>query len=113
MPIWCWSPGRAGERASKSESRCSEKIIGQMNTDKKKAFCLIRVFQSSPVGILGFFLAGCGSYAEFTLPRLPGGTPPPVYRFVPQPAPVLTRGEFHDALNPSVSAKTNLYSVFD
>jgi predicted GH43/DUF377 family glycosyl hydrolase len=84
-----------------------------MNTDKKKAFCLIRVYPYSSVAILGFFLAGCGSYAEFTLPRLPGGTPPPVYRFVPQPAPVLTRGEFHDALNPSVSAKTNLYSVFD
>jgi predicted GH43/DUF377 family glycosyl hydrolase len=44
-----------------------------------------------------------------------------VYRFVAQPGPVVTRGEFQDALNPSVvfSARglapgpVNLYSVFD
>jgi hypothetical protein len=42
-----------------------------------------------------------------------GGDPSLVFRFAAEPAPVLTRGEYHDALNPSVEGRTNLYSVFD
>ena len=84
-----------------------------MNADTKKTDCLIRVHPCSSVAILGFLLTSCGSYSDFTLPPLPGGTAPPIYRFVPEPEPVIARGEFHDALNPSISGKTNLYSVFD
>jgi sucrose-6-phosphate hydrolase SacC (GH32 family) len=36
-----------------------------------------------------------------------------VFRFVPDPEPVLTRDQFHDALNPSVVGRVNLYSVYD
>ena len=35
------------------------------------------------------------------------------FRFVAAPGPVLARGRFQDALNPSVYASDNLYSVFD
>jgi predicted GH43/DUF377 family glycosyl hydrolase len=35
------------------------------------------------------------------------------FRFEPQPNPVIARGQFADALNPSVSGAFNLYSVFD
>ncbi len=35
------------------------------------------------------------------------------FRWEPDPAPVLPRGQFVDALNPSVSGATNLYSVYD
>lgn len=63
-------------------------------------------------------LAGCGRYADFTLPRLPGG-PAASYRWEPLPHPVLTRGagwESHDVLNPSVvrtGSYYNFYSGFD
>jgi len=60
-----------------------------------------------------FLLAGCGKYADFTLPALPGGNPPPPFRFVADPNPILTREPFRDALNPSVVGRINLYSVFD
>ena len=36
-----------------------------------------------------------------------------VFRFVAEPEPVLTRDEFRDALNPSVTGRMNLYSVYD
>jgi predicted GH43/DUF377 family glycosyl hydrolase len=58
-------------------------------------------------------LSGCGRYADFTLPPVPGGDSSLVFRFVAQPDAVLPRGEFQDALNPSVDGKTNLYSAFD
>jgi predicted GH43/DUF377 family glycosyl hydrolase len=58
-------------------------------------------------------LAGCGRYGSFTLPRLSGGPAPPNFRFVAQADPVISRDQFHDALNPSVTGAVNLYSVFD
>jgi predicted GH43/DUF377 family glycosyl hydrolase len=58
-------------------------------------------------------LSGCGRYADFTLPPVSGGDPSLSFRFVARPGPVLPRGQFHDALNPSVDGNTNLYSVFD
>lgn len=64
-----------------------------------------------PLLLLG--LAGCGRYADFTLPRLSGGSAPALSRFSPEPDPVIARDAFHDALNPSVAGKVNLYSVFD
>jgi len=57
--------------------------------------------------------AGCGRYADFTLPPLKGGAPPASFRLEALPDPVITRDSFHDALNPSVSGGVNLYSVFD
>ncbi len=64
--------------------------------------------------IMFFLLAtGCGRYANFTLPEAPGGDTSLVFRFVANPEPVLTRGEFRDALNPSVAGRVNLYSVYD
>jgi predicted GH43/DUF377 family glycosyl hydrolase len=35
------------------------------------------------------------------------------FRFVADPEPVVTRDEFRDALNPSVTGRMNLYSVYD
>jgi predicted GH43/DUF377 family glycosyl hydrolase len=58
-------------------------------------------------------LAGCSSYGNFTLPRLSGGDAPTAFRFVAEPDPVISRDQFHDALNPSVTGAVNLYSVFD
>jgi predicted GH43/DUF377 family glycosyl hydrolase len=63
--------------------------------------------------LVACFLSGCARYADFTLPPVPGGDPSLVFRFTAEPNPVLTRGEYHDALNPSVDGHTNLYSVFD
>ncbi|MBZ5624639.1 MAG: hypothetical protein LAQ69_38945 [Acidobacteriia bacterium] len=67
--------------------------------------------------------AGCGRYAEFTLPPVSGGDPHMTFAFEAQPAPVLTRGEgweSRDVLNPSVTrgagpppALLNLYSGYD
>jgi sucrose-6-phosphate hydrolase SacC (GH32 family) len=58
------------------------------------------------------WLTGCG-YSDFTLPKLSPTAPAPVLRFQAQPDPVISRGQFHDALNPSVAGPYNLYSVFD
>jgi len=62
------------------------------------------------------FLAGCGRYADFTLPQLPGGLRP-VYIFAEDPSPAIPNGNFTDVLNPSVvrtaGGLVNLYSVFD
>jgi hypothetical protein len=83
-----------------------------MNADKHS--CFIRVHRRSSAAILFLLLsAGCGRYANFTLPEVPGGDPSLVFRFVADPEPVLTRGEFRDALNPSVTGRVNLYSVYD
>jgi len=63
------------------------------------------------------FLAGCGGYADFTMPRLTGGDPNLTFQFQAQPEPVLTRGqgwESNDILNPSViDSRTMFYSAFD
>jgi predicted GH43/DUF377 family glycosyl hydrolase len=91
-----------------------------MNADKTRS--VIGVYRRSSAAIAFFFLAaGCGKYSNFALPETPGGDTSLVYRFVAETEPVLTRGEFQDALNPSVvfsarglaPAPVNLYSVFD
>jgi predicted GH43/DUF377 family glycosyl hydrolase len=59
-------------------------------------------------------LAGCGGYADFTLPPLPGGDPNLTFTFDERPEPVLS--STGDALNPSVvryQGLTNLYSIFN
>src|ERR1035438_3942843 len=80
-----------------------------MNADKTRL--LICVYLCSSAAILS--LTGCARYANFTLPEAPGGDPSLSYRFVAEPDPVLTRDQFHDALNPSVAGRANLYSVYD
>jgi len=62
--------------------------------------------------LLVFVLSGCARYADFMLPAVAGGDSAP-FRFVAQTGPVLRRGQFQDALNPSVVGRKNLYSVFD
>lgn len=66
-------------------------------------------------------LAGCGRYAEFTLPPV-GGAPPQSFAWEVTPAPVLGRGpagawDAVDTLNPSVVRHAgrywNFYSGFD
>src|SRR5262245_4164336 len=81
---------------------------GHMNTDK--ASPLIRVYLFLSVAL---FSSSCGRYANFTLPPLPGGDASLTFRFLAEPEPVLTRGAFHDALNPSIAGNINLYSVHD
>jgi predicted GH43/DUF377 family glycosyl hydrolase len=67
-------------------------------------------------------LAGCGRYADFRLPVLPGGGSAAAVRLSLDPAPVLGRGpagawDSSDVLNPSVVARDgqlwNFYSGFD
>lgn len=81
-----------------------------MNTDKTRL--LIRVYLCLSAAIISV-ASGCGRYASFTLPEAPGGDASLVFRFVAEPEPVLTRGEFLDVLNPSVAGRVNLYSVYD
>jgi predicted GH43/DUF377 family glycosyl hydrolase len=67
-------------------------------------------------------LAGCGRYADFTLPPAAGSIASINFQWQPRPAPVIERGpsgawDAHDVLNPSVvqyrGAFLNLYSGFD
>jgi predicted GH43/DUF377 family glycosyl hydrolase len=58
-------------------------------------------------------MAGCGRYADFTLPPLEGGDPAASYVFEEYPHPVLERGHARDVLNPSVTGEAMLYSEFD
>ncbi len=68
-------------------------------------------------------LAGCGRYADFTLPPLPGGQPNLTFAFDARPEPVLGRSsawDSHDALAPSVVPGVaglgrlfNFYSGYD
>src|ERR1035437_8665195 len=81
-----------------------------MNTDKTKL--LIRVYLRLSAAIM-LFATGCGRYANFTLPEVPGGDTSLVFRFVAEPQPVIARDEFRDVLNPSVAGRGNLYSVYD
>ncbi len=79
--------------------------------------------RASAVALLAaacFSVAACSHYAEFTLPRGPGGNPNLSFAFDAAPEPVLTHGsgwEAADVLNPSVFAAnaglTNYYSAFD
>jgi predicted GH43/DUF377 family glycosyl hydrolase len=67
-------------------------------------------------------LAGCGSYADFTLPAPPPGESVSSFRWETRAAPVLPRGEAGefdsaDALNPAIVRRDathyNFYSGFD
>jgi predicted GH43/DUF377 family glycosyl hydrolase len=65
------------------------------------------------------YLAGCGRYADFTLPAAAGGDGGAGFELAARPEPVLGRGagfDSHDVLNPSVVRHENLlnlYSAFD
>lgn len=67
--------------------------------------------------LLCFILCGCGGYADFTLPKLPGGDSRLTFTFEEWPEPVMTREKFSDVLNPSVirdgGKLFNYYSAFD
>src|SRR4051794_18351172 len=65
------------------------------------------------VAALAILLAGCGKYAEFTLPPLAGGDPRVTFVFEEMPAPVLERGGMRDVLAPSVVARDLYYSEWD
>jgi predicted GH43/DUF377 family glycosyl hydrolase len=71
------------------------------------------------VHVLAFLLllAGCGRYAEFTLPVPEASGPRAPFTWEASPEPVITRGDSSDVLNPSVirfqGAYWNLYSEFD
>jgi len=62
-------------------------------------------------------LAGCGRYADFTLPVLTGGDARWSFTFESRPEPVLSPGDgwdSHDALAPAViDGRSMLYSGFD
>jgi predicted GH43/DUF377 family glycosyl hydrolase/predicted small lipoprotein YifL len=62
-------------------------------------------------------LAGCGRYGDFTLPPAAGGDPKLSWVLEQRSDPVLTRGAWHDVLNPSVvlggRGYLNFYSAFD
>lgn len=76
------------------------------------------------LAVCGWWLiaAGCGRYADFTLPQSLGVPPEVCFRFEVRPEPVLARGQpgafdAVDALNPSVVRYNgllyNFYSGFD
>jgi hypothetical protein len=81
-----------------------------MNTDKTKLLICVYLCSSAALMLL---TTGCGSYSNFTLPEVHGGDASTTFRFLADPEPVLTRDEFRDALNPSVTGQMNLYSVYD
>ena len=62
-------------------------------------------------------LGGCGHYASFTLPVLPGGDPLLSFEWQERPEPLLSPGEAwdsHDALAPAiVDGRHMLYSGYD
>ena len=66
---------------------------------------------------LPLLLAGCGRYANFSLPPLSGGDPDLSFALEAQPLPVIEHGADSDVLNPSVvrapSGLLNFYSAFD
>ena len=62
-------------------------------------------------------IAGCGRYADFTLPPIAGGSETAGFLFEPRAAPVLARGaqgEFdsRDALNPAIVKRGGVYYNF-
>lgn len=58
-------------------------------------------------------LAGCGRYADFTLPAVSGGDPDATYRFEEHAGPVVERGAAGDVLNPAVVNHDMYYSEWD
>jgi hypothetical protein len=62
---------------------------------------------------LALVIAGCGKYAEFSLPPLAGGDPDITFEFHEAPAPVLERGGMSDVLAPSVAGPDLFYSEWD
>jgi predicted GH43/DUF377 family glycosyl hydrolase len=58
---------------------------------------------------LALVAAGCGRYAEFTLPPLSGGANRVRIRFEERPAPVVPRGAWRDMLNPSAVGPDHIY----
>jgi predicted GH43/DUF377 family glycosyl hydrolase len=65
------------------------------------------------IAACALLLAGCGRYADFTLPVLPGGNADVTFTFDENPEPVLAPGEAVDALNPSVIGKDMYFSEWD
>ena len=79
----------------------------------------MRLYHALSAAAACLLVAGCGRYADFTLPPLSGGDPRAAYQWEPLPQPVLASGtawDSHDVLNPSVIAAAqlfNFYSGFD
>ena len=70
------------------------------------------------LALAGFvLLAGCGRYADFTLPAPEPTGPRAPFTWEARPDPVISRGESSDVLNPSVvrfqGIYWNLFSEFD
>ena len=64
--------------------------------------------------LLAAVAAGCGRYGDFTLPVLTGGDPSVRITFDESPEPVISRGAWRDALNPSnVGPHHIYYSAWD
>lgn len=67
--------------------------------------------------LLSLLLAGCGRYADFTLPAPEKSGPAGGFRWEAAAGPVLSRGEAVDVLNPSVvrfhDEYWNFYSEYD
>ncbi len=67
--------------------------------------------------LTSILLAGCGRYAEFTLPAPDAAGPWGPFKWEAASGPVLTRGDAVDVLNPSVirfhGQYFNLYSEYD
>jgi glycosyl hydrolase family 32 len=66
-----------------------------------------------PATLAALLLASCSRYTEFTLPVLTGSDLRTTFVFEERPEPILTRGSWHDALNPTVAGNTMLYSAWD
>ena len=69
------------------------------------------------LAVAAVWLAGCGRYADFTLPPLAGGNPRLTFQFEALPDPVLSPGEgweSRDVLAPAmVDGRSMFYSGFD
>jgi sucrose-6-phosphate hydrolase SacC (GH32 family) len=63
---------------------------------------------------VSLLVAGCGKYADFSLPKLAGGDANVRFTFEELPGPVLERGDALDVLNPSVlPTREMFYSEWD
>jgi predicted GH43/DUF377 family glycosyl hydrolase len=61
------------------------------------------------VPLLALVASGCGRYANFTLPPLPGGQQHLRIWFEESRQPVLARGQWRDVLNPSTVGRSHIY----
>jgi predicted GH43/DUF377 family glycosyl hydrolase len=71
--------------------------------------------RAAPLAAAALLAAGCGRYADFTLPPVHGGDPNATFAFEQQPDPVLGPGEgwdSRDVLNPSVVSTAGFYSFY-